>query len=399
MKIGIISNLYGQHARGGAEVVVKNIATGLMAAGHTVFIISGSPWAGFRSLKPSFDTENNLKVFRFYPLNIFFYSDLEKHNALVRIIWAVIDVFNFSSARRVRSILEVEKPQLVLTHNLKGMGYLIPAAVKKLGIKNIVTLHDVQLVNPSGLIIKGQEKNWLTSSLPAYIYQFFCRAFFSVADVIVTPSQFLMDFYLKNGFFKDNKKAVLPNPSIFESQSVVERKMLSTGPKTLLFVGQIEKHKGINWLLHLLNQDNFVFEGQQLLVKVVGTGRELTNLEKLYPSVTWLGRLERQELKEAMRSSDFLIFPSLCYENSPTVIYEALSLGLPVIGSDLGGTGELVHDGENGFLFEAGNQFSFRHALAKAVSVDQNYSKLSENARLSVSLYTVENYLQELLDL
>jgi len=52
---------------------------------------------------------------------------------------------------------------------------------------------------------------------------------------------------------------------------------------------------------------------------------------------------------------DVLIVPSLCYENTPTVIYEALAHGIPVIVSDQGGMKELVETYRGGWLFPRGD--------------------------------------------
>jgi glycosyltransferase involved in cell wall biosynthesis len=50
---------------------------------------------------------------------------------------------------------------------------------------------------------------------------------------------------------------------------------------------------------------------------------------------------------------DLLVVPSLWLENSPLVIHEAFMAGVPVVGSRLGGTADLVCDGANGLLYEA----------------------------------------------
>jgi glycosyltransferase involved in cell wall biosynthesis len=52
--------------------------------------------------------------------------------------------------------------------------------------------------------------------------------------------------------------------------------------------------------------------------------------------------LDNKKVLEKMAAADCLVVPSLCYENSPSVVYEAVSQGLPFIGSDLGGLAELT---------------------------------------------------------
>jgi glycosyltransferase involved in cell wall biosynthesis len=51
-----------------------------------------------------------------------------------------------------------------------------------------------------------------------------------------------------------------------------------------------------------------------------------------------------------MRAADVVVVPSLLYENSPTVVIEALSLGRPVSVSDIGGAAELVKKFDGGWV-------------------------------------------------
>jgi glycosyltransferase involved in cell wall biosynthesis len=62
---------------------------------------------------------------------------------------------------------------------------------------------------------------------------------------------------------------------------------------------------------------------------------------------------------------DVLAVPSLWPENSPLVIHEAFQAGLPVVGSRLGGTADLVADGTNGLLYEAFSAADLAAALRR----------------------------------
>ena len=153
MKVVLISNLYEKYRRGGAEGVVQSVAEGLNAKGHEVCVISASP----HQIGNSIEFENGLKIRRFYPPNIYFYSDASRHSVPVRMLWTLFDTFNFVAAWRVKRIVLEENPDLILIHNLKGIGYLVPRLLGRYQSKSVLTLHDVQLANPSGLIIWGKK--------------------------------------------------------------------------------------------------------------------------------------------------------------------------------------------------------------------------------------------------
>ncbi|MBI3626730.1 glycosyltransferase [Candidatus Uhrbacteria bacterium] len=406
MKVALISNLYGRLGRGGAEGLVQKIAQGFLAHGDQVFVISGAPSQEILPDHVRREVEGNVPVYRFYPPNIYFYSQANTHPIPDRLVWTFLDVFNRPAAGYVRDIILKERPDLILLHNLKGISYFIPRFLKDFQDKIILTLHDVQLVNPSGLIIAGQENHWFSKSPPASFYRACCRFQFEPIRKVVSPSHFLMNFYKeRHGFFPDAQALVLKNPMAFhETLRPRLPQVRVVDSINLLFVGQMEEHKGINWLVDCLETNNYLIDGIKVYLKIVGTGSQKGQLPVTQGQL--LGELDRQALKVEMLKADYLVFPSICYENSPSVIYEALSLGLPVIAADIGGVGELVKDNFNGFLFQptgyekkTGGYGPFKEALVKAgLQSLEAYSRMSLNAQKSVEDCTMDHYINKLLD-
>jgi len=383
MKIGIISNLYRPFERGGAEKVAYSQAIGLSKAGHEIFVVSTKPTAGLELEK----TTDAIKIYRFKPVNLFYYLDDYKHHAIVRLFWHIIDTFNLFSALQVKNILKKEKPDLIITHNLKGIGLLIPRAIKKLGIKHTHILHDVQLSVPSGLIIKGEENAFLINGWPTRIYEWVCRKLFGSPDVVVSPSNWLLNFYLLKKFFPKSKTAVIRNPLDFQTNF-----NLRSSTNRFLFAGQLEKHKGIDWLVNIWQEKEFASE-----LWVAGKG----NLKLAESSnVKLLGQLTQEELIEKLRQVDFLILPSLCYENSPTIIPLAFACGTPVIGADIGGAGELIDEYRTGFRFAAGDKASFLDAFEKARSLTGvQFEQMQQNCLDASQEFTLDEYLNSILKL
>ena len=68
---------------------------------------------------------------------------------------------------------------------------------------------------------------------------------------------------------------------------------------------------------------------------------------------------------ETIGKYDALLVPSVCLETGPLVVLEAFAAGVPVIGSRLGGIAEMVQDGMDGLLFEAGNSKDLADAVEK----------------------------------
>jgi len=392
MKIGLINSLYKPYKRGGAEVVFSNIVKELKKDGHEVFVITIS--AKKEKTKFFIKEMDDIKIYRFYPKNIFSFIDINSQPTWKRLIWHLIDTFNWSAYRQVKKILKKEKPDLVLSHNLKGLGYLTWLAIRQLKIKNIQTLHDVQLVNPSGLIFKGQEKQ----SFICKFYAKISKILINSPTVVISPSKWLLDFYRPYGFFKRSKEIVLPNPIILEEEHFTKK--FSNEKVNYLFLGQLVEHKGILFLLEVFSE--FAQKNNcQLLV--VGTGSLEKELKEHYKNETWLeflGYVPANKLGQLVfKKVHFTIVPSLCYENSPSVIYDSFKYGTPVIASAIGGISELVQEGVNGYLFEAGNKIGLLNKLNFSLQAMDKFEKMSENAKIKAKDYDIKNYIYKLLKL
>ena len=237
MRICFISNLYPPYARGGAERVVSEEAAALKALGHEVSVITSAPVGddGDASLKTT--VEGGIRVHRFYPMNLFFYGEIARYGAFSRTLWHAWDTVNPYASSVVSKILAKEEPEIVHTHNLKGLGLSIPAAIRRLKLRHVHTLHDVQLVVPSGLLMKGGESVLATKTARAYAAMM--RRLYGSPEMIVSPSSFLMRFYEERGFFPRSEKILLPNPAPSPGPIVRE----PSAETRFLFFGQVEKHK------------------------------------------------------------------------------------------------------------------------------------------------------------
>jgi glycosyltransferase involved in cell wall biosynthesis len=109
------------------------------------------------------------------------------------------------------------------------------------------------------------------------------------------------------------------------------------------------------------------------------------------------GKLSSEEVVKIFDGIDLTVVPSLCYENSPTVIYESLAAGVPVLAAKIGGVAELVHDGENGFTFSAANAEDLARVIKHAAASREELQKMRQSAAKSVEDFGIDNYIQKLL--
>jgi glycosyltransferase involved in cell wall biosynthesis len=92
--------------------------------------------------------------------------------------------------------------------------------------------------------------------------------------------------------------------------------------------------------------------------------------------VTMVGQYAPAELPRLMEQIDWVVVPSIWWENSPLVIQEAFAHGKPVICSDIGGMAEKVTHGVNGLHFRVGDPSSLADVLREAVSTPGLWERL-----------------------
>ena len=134
----------------------------------------------------------------------------------------------------------------------------------------------------------------------------------------------------------------------------------------LLYFGRLSNEKGINSLLEAIR------DIPEIDLKIIGRGPLSKEIGNNYPkNVSFLGFKEGQELKEYVKNALFTIVPSEWYENNPLSIIESLSLGTPVIGSNIGGIPELIQDEKTGFTFTMGSPADLTKTIRKAIAIPE----------------------------
>ncbi len=387
MKVAIISNLYPPHARGGAEQVVVKTVQGLRAAGHEVVVITAAP-KGDTGKR----VEDGVMVYRFTPSNIFFYTDAHKYHPLVRICWHIINAFGSRSTTYVQQILQEEQPDVVHTHNLIGIGFGLSRMISQLGIRHVHTVHDVQLVEPSGIILKQLDQSARYKGLHVWLYTAVMKRLMGSPQVVISPSQFLLDFYVARGFFPRSAHTLLRNPV-----RIAEIAARTTSDVCrFLYLGQVESHKGA---LLAVRAAKALPRGLDWELTVAGDGAAFDELKREVAGdarIRVLGRIDRSAIGPQFAKTDVTIVPSLCYENSPTVIFESFVQQVPVIASNVEGIAELIDEEVNGKTFETGNQKALTGALMWACTHKTELPEMGRVAREGVIGLSLGNYISAL---
>lgn len=205
------------------------------------------------------------------------------------------------------------------------------------------------------------------------------------ADVLISPSASLLE--IVRGRLGGGPgwpwEAVVPYP--FDRAAVGELLPAAGGaamepdsPPTVLYYGRLERRKGVHLLVEAARRmldggvnARFRFIGGDTLTGPLGTSLR-AHLEVLAGphagrAIEFHGPRPRRQLGEEIRRAAIVCVPSL-WENFPNVVLESMALGAFVVGSDAGGIGEIIRDGEDGLLFPAGDGEALERVLCAALA-------------------------------
>ena len=215
------------------------------------------------------------------------------------------------------------------------------------------------------------------------------RLFFKHAGAIVAVSETLRKEYEKRS---GRKIKVIP-PLIPFSESKISKEELrkrygfSSDDKVILSVGSIKKIKGSDTLLYaFLELGKIYIEENNLKLLYAGEGPMKPMLEEKVKErsfdeyVKFLGTIPHEEVPHVYKLADIYVISSL-FEGAPLSLLEAMSNGLPIIGTDVNGINDLIAHGENGLLFEKENIKDLIEKIKELVENKDLSNKLGNAAK------------------
>ncbi|MFX1519587.1 MAG: glycosyltransferase family 4 protein [Promethearchaeota archaeon] len=359
---------------------VKKIVWGLEKKGHNVTVLVTGPWIDFQALK----SLPGYKVFSFPRI-------LSKVPLLheISLIPYLKSALNFLSRY---DVLCIE------THSL--IDFFLIFLIKRLYNKPCVFDHH-------GLTFPAYKKGLDKISLLKYDALFRFWLSFIQFDQIITHSTYIKD-EIRQRYGVNSE--VIPhgvdlnrfNPTI-SGKHIRDR--LYVGDATiLLYVGRLEAHKGLQWLLKALNLIKNERKDVNLKTIIVGSGRERKRLERLVKRmniadiVIFAGHVSEEVLPSYYAASDIFVIPSL-YEGFGLPILEAQASGSPVIGSNCTAIAETI--GFGGVVVEPNNEISLKNEILRLIDDTQTYNELVKKGLENTERYSwqsVIDRIERLLD-
>ena len=246
----------------------------------------------------------------------------------------------------------------------------------------------LKLFSSKPLVLNAHGDDVMATTATQKILQFLAKPLVVKSDMLVVPSNFFSNQVQR--IFGISASKIFVSPSGGVDTSLFEKLPVKRSDKFVIgYMSRIEKGKG--WRVFLKAVSKFksdIQDPENLRIIVIGDGTEkqtmLEEVERLElkSNITIKGRLKQVNLPLALNELDLMIFPTLLHESLGLAGLEAMSCGVPVIGSRIGGLSDYIEDNDNGFLFEPGNE----HELYKKICLYYNLpekekERLQFNAR------------------
>lgn len=395
MKVLLVNKFH--YLKGGSEKYYFELGKLLKENGHDV---------AFFSMEDKKNIKTDCKEYFVKPFDLNNGSKLKAFDV----------VYSKENEKKMEEALEDFKPDIVHLNNFqRQLSASIIKPIKKRNIPIVFTAHDLQAICPAIVMLNSQKeicekckngkynncikRNCIKSSklkslLGAFESRYYRKnkIYTEKIDKIVTPSEFYKFKLIEDGINIDKIVAIHNFIDINDYKLNVEDNEYA------LYFGRLSKEKGI---INLIKAFSKTRKGK---LYIAGEGPEKTYIEnfikenRLEERIKLLGFLNKEQVKEYLRKSSFVVIPSIWYENCPYSILETLAIGKPIIGSNIAGIPELVKDNINGLLYKYDNENELEEKITFLFKNKNLRIKFGEEAKkIAEKKYSKENYYRNII--
>jgi len=345
MKILLATDTYYPDVNG-AAYFTHRLATVLARRGHNVSVLCPS-----RSFRNTISDCMEVRVYGIRSIHLPVYEDFRVSPLFI--------------SRTIKQVIKRISPDVIHIQNHFLIGREAVGAAKRFGIPVMGTNHFM----PENLTHYLHLPGIAERRARKLAWRQFVKVFEQL-DSVTTPTKTAAALLAKAGLSKevvpiscgiDLERFKPTNDGAYLRQ----RFAIPRGKQVLLYVGRLDKEKRIDMILRSLPDISRVTSVHLLLA---GIGKERRNLEEsvgklgIQQAVTFTGFVPDEDLPNIYGVADLFVTAGIA-ELQSIATMEAMASGLPVVAVNAMALPELVHDGENGYLFSDGDS----QMLAKKV--------------------------------
>ncbi len=369
MNILMIGDAIPQDKPGGGGTYLIELARRLAANGHQVFVLAQLHDPG----RPAYERKDGVHIYRF---------DCPGRNVLTSLAG------RFRSARRVFEQLacEVEFDLINIHFSLGAFGVLRSRLSRS--VPRIFTFHGSwpreALIENHRLTgdgkslarIRGRLKGMIAFPVMSCVERSVVRKTDKFQAISRSSADLLREIYK----VREDRIAVIPSGADLarfhpngNKRAAKSKLGIRADLPVLLSVRRLVSRMGLE---HLIESMPVLLRRQELLLVIGGTGYLESKLRRLVRKlglddyVRFAGRISDDDLPLYYQAADLFVIPSIAYEGFGLVTLEALSSGVPVLGSRVGGTVEILEQLDPELLVSDNRPEPLADAISSALARD-----------------------------
>ncbi len=355
----------------GAAKFAERLTVGLIGRGHRVVIVAPSPDEKFGKRIEVYDGRE-VEVYRLRSWKWFNHP------------WARF-ALPWEVRRDARAILEEVRPDVVHIQSHINVGWGLTREAHDQGIRIVATNHFMPENAAQFLPLPQFGVDWLIRRLWAV-----ARKTYAMVDEATTPTRKAAD-YLERAVKRSGVHAISCGLDISNYRPIMGKR----NDPYALFLGRVEQEKHIDELLYALTR----FPDGSLRVVIAGSGDDRGRLEKIARDrgiahrVEFRGHVDDETLRTLLSEAAVFVMPSIA-ELQSIATMEAMASGLPVVAANAMALPHLVHDGDNGFLYEPRDITGLAGSIARILdSSESEYQAFQRESLAIVADHDINNTL------
>ena len=174
------------------------------------------------------------------------------------------------------------------------------------------------------------------------------------------------------------------------------------GKLNILFVGRLERRKGLDYLIKAYKQIKEEFSNSRLIIVGPGT-RPRKKYEKWITrsgleDVTFVGYASYDELPRYYKTADIFCSPATGQESFGITLLEAAATGKPIVASNISGYASIMTHGVEGLLVPPKDNKALAQALISLMANESLRQQMGARGRLTAEGYDWKHVAQRVLD-
>ncbi len=223
----------------------------------------------------------------------------------------------------------------------------------------------------------------------------------SGAYLVITPSEYLKKIVKGWGIEADSIKVIynsVKNINLVRTKLELKSELVLPD-KLIISASRLVPWKGFDILIDTIAEMNK--KGENISLYIAGEGPDRDDLQEkiqdleLGAKVKLLGGLGQEKLWKYMKASDVFIL-NTAYEGLSHLLIEAMSLGLPIITTRVGGNPELIDNNENGILIDYNDKEQIIKSIKMLLNNRELTEKFSQNAKQTSRKFSKNEMLQNI---